>query len=196
MVQQGIVIPDSLRTFLDGSEDMPDVHMGLVATRLSQTPPLPRVCTSALESSGPTQISQRSEGVCSPSTSGQLGFAFGGRTAVSQRAGARSSSIIPARYSIASLMMKLWCTVFRTIDHGRSATPPRCCGWSAWYSSRPTTNGRSPTSATSPKPWHCSRPPTNPLPSPPPSRHSEHSRSLTRIASAIYTTPQDMTARG
>lgn len=39
MVQQGIVIPDSLRAFLDGSEDMPDVHMVLVTTRLSQTPP-------------------------------------------------------------------------------------------------------------------------------------------------------------
>lgn len=40
MVQQGIAIPDSLRAFLDGSEDMPDVHMGLVTTRLSQTPPI------------------------------------------------------------------------------------------------------------------------------------------------------------
>lgn len=39
MVQQGIVVPDSLRAFLDGSEDMPDVHMGLVTTRLLQTPP-------------------------------------------------------------------------------------------------------------------------------------------------------------
>jgi putative transposase len=60
-------------------------------------------------------------------------------------------------------------------------TPPHCYDWPAPCSSKPTTNGKSPTNATYPKPlWLCSNPPptqaTNPLPSPPLSRHSETHR--------------------
>ena len=45
----------------------------------------------------------------------------------------------------------------RTDVVGIFPNPPRCCGWPARCSSRPTTNGRSPTAATSPKArWPCS----------------------------------------
>jgi putative transposase len=53
-----------------------------------------------------------------------------------------------------------------------SPTPPPCSAWPAPSWSRPTTNGRSPTAATSPRPpWPCSprqsRPPSKPdAPSP------------------------------
>jgi hypothetical protein len=60
-------------------------------------------------------------------------------------------------------------------------TPPHCYDWLAPCSSKPTTNGKSATNATYPKPlWLCSNPPptqaTNPLPCPPLSRHSETHR--------------------
>jgi hypothetical protein len=56
-----------------------------------------------------------------------------------------------------------------------------CYDWPAPCWSKPTTNGKSRTNATYPKPlWLCSNPPptqaTNPLPSPPLSRHGETHR--------------------
>jgi hypothetical protein len=68
-------------------------------------------------------------------------------------------------------------------------TPRRCRAWPDRSSSRPTTNGRSPTSATCPKPlWRCSIPPTNPSrtlrPKPLP-RRSEKSQSLRRTPARL-----------
>ena len=58
-----------------------------------------------------------------------------------------------------------------------SPTRPRCCGWPARFSSRPTTNSKSPTNAISPRPpWPCSTATTNrrkPLHPRPLSRHSD-----------------------
>ncbi len=58
-----------------------------------------------------------------------------------------------------------------------SPTRPPCCGWPARCSSKPTTNGRSPTNATSPKPpWPCStNPATNHSRALQPTPHSRHS---------------------
>jgi putative transposase len=47
----------------------------------------------------------------------------------------------------------------RTDVVGVFPTPPPCCAWPAQCSSKPTTNGKSPSAATSPKdPWPCSTP--------------------------------------
>jgi hypothetical protein len=80
-----------------------------------------------------------------------------------------------------------------------SPTPRRCCGWPARCSSKPTTNGTSPTNAISPKPhWRCSSHATNPRKPLHPqllSRHSEHPQSLRRNARPAYTTPRGTTDR-
>ena len=85
----------------------------------------------------------------------------------------------------------------RTDVVGVFPNPPPCCGWPARSSSKPTTNGRSPTNATYPNPpWpYCTRPnaTTNPLLSPPPSRHSGQPQSLGETAAESYTTRRDAT---
>ncbi|EUA40557.1 transposase, Mutator family protein [Mycobacterium avium subsp. avium 2285 (R)] len=77
----------------------------------------------------------------------------------------------------------------RTDVVGVFPNPPRCYGWPARYSLRPTTNGRSPTSATSPRPASlCSTSVTKvpkPLPPQPLSRHSGYHRATRGHATAL-----------